>query len=145
MPLKIRTSFDNPPIPLRDFDWSAVTDNYDGGDPIGRGRTEFMAIFDLLKQLDEKRVGWPDMLDYTISRLPSRNVNRERAGLLPRGLPARFLNCISCGRTLVWGERYADGFRDGADTCHRCKKDAFERNFVEAEESIDGREDRERN
>jgi hypothetical protein len=35
------------PIPLRQFDWSAVTDDYEPGDPIGYGRTEAEAINDL--------------------------------------------------------------------------------------------------
>lgn len=45
---KIITTYVNPPIPLRNFDWSAVRDNYDGGDCIGRGATEAEAIADLL-------------------------------------------------------------------------------------------------
>lgn len=56
--LVIETSFDYPPIPVRDFDWSAVTDNYDGEldagfQPVGRGRTEEAAIADLLEQIKE--------------------------------------------------------------------------------------------
>ncbi len=59
---KIITSFDPKPIPMRQFDWSAVRDGYDGGDawcggdvhgdPIGYGRTEEAAIADLLEQED---------------------------------------------------------------------------------------------
>lgn len=49
----IVTNFDYPPIPTRDNDWSAVTDNYDMGDPIGRGATEADAIADLKEQLDD--------------------------------------------------------------------------------------------
>ena len=50
--MKIRTEFVYPPIPLRQFDWSAVDDDtYDGdGCPIGRGATEAEAISDLLAQ-----------------------------------------------------------------------------------------------
>lgn len=33
--------------------WSAVTDNYEPGHPIGYGATEIMAIIDLLDLLDE--------------------------------------------------------------------------------------------
>lgn len=52
--MKIMTSFDNPPIPIRDFDWSAVTDNYDGtGSPIGHGKTESEAVESLKAQLAE--------------------------------------------------------------------------------------------
>jgi len=55
--MQIRTTFVYPPIPVRDFDWSAVDDDtYDGeGCPIGRGATEEEAIADLLEQL-----GWGD-------------------------------------------------------------------------------------
>jgi hypothetical protein len=48
------TSFDYPPIPSRDADWSAVLDGYDAGDPIGRGRTEEKAIEDLIDQIESK-------------------------------------------------------------------------------------------
>lgn len=53
--MKIRTDFIYPPIPVRDFDWSAIDDStYDGkGCPIGRGATEEEAIADLLAQ-----IGW---------------------------------------------------------------------------------------
>jgi hypothetical protein len=44
---KIVTRYDPKPIPDRRFDWTAVTDNYDLGSPIGYGRTEAEAIADL--------------------------------------------------------------------------------------------------
>lgn len=43
-----------PPIPDRRFDWSAVRDGYEPGNPIGWGRTEKEAIADLLQQEDER-------------------------------------------------------------------------------------------
>jgi hypothetical protein len=46
----IRLSFEHPPIPDRNFDWSATRSNYDQGDPIGRGRTPAIALADLLDQ-----------------------------------------------------------------------------------------------
>lgn len=46
----IRTEYVFPPIPMRQFDWSAVFDNYEPGCPIGYGRTEKEAIADLLEQ-----------------------------------------------------------------------------------------------
>lgn len=49
---EIVTSFQNPPIPTRNFDWAAYTTDYEGGDPIGYGPTESAAIEDLLDQLD---------------------------------------------------------------------------------------------
>ena len=60
----IHTNFDYPPIPVRDFDWSAVTDNYDGAEdshcPIGHGLTEQDAINDLLEQLTDEDFGLAD-------------------------------------------------------------------------------------
>jgi len=55
--VKIHTSFDCPPIPVRSVDWSAVTDDYDGAPDshcqIGHGATEQEAIQDLLDQLED--------------------------------------------------------------------------------------------
>ena len=60
--LVIHTTHEQPPIPIRDFDWSAVTDDYDcdcdqdgffSTDPVGHGRTEQDAINDLLEQLED--------------------------------------------------------------------------------------------
>lgn len=52
---RIVTKYDPPPIPDRQFDWSAVEDSYDLGSPIGYGRTEEDAIADLKEQLNELR------------------------------------------------------------------------------------------
>lgn len=52
--IKIRTENVYPPIPVRDYDWSAVDDNtYEPGCPIGWGRTEQAAIDDLIEQLSD--------------------------------------------------------------------------------------------
>lgn len=50
--MKIITHYHYPPIPINQFDWSAVTDNYEGGAPIGFGKTEAEAIADLCEQLE---------------------------------------------------------------------------------------------
>jgi hypothetical protein len=50
----VRTSNDRPPIASREYDWSAVDDNYEPGDLIGHGSTEDAAIADLVKQLEER-------------------------------------------------------------------------------------------
>lgn len=52
--MKIVTDYDPKPIPLRQFDWSAVDDDtYDDvGGPIGYGATEQEAIDDLINQLE---------------------------------------------------------------------------------------------
>lgn len=47
--MKIITEHVYPPIPTRNCDWSAVTDNYEPGHPIGWGATEEEAIQDLKK------------------------------------------------------------------------------------------------
>ena len=47
---KIETTFVNPPVPSRAFDWAATFEGYDEGGPIGRGATEAAAIEDLVEQ-----------------------------------------------------------------------------------------------
>lgn len=51
---KIITRYDPPPIPIREFDWSAVTDDYEPGHPIGWGSTEKEAVRDLKKLIEEE-------------------------------------------------------------------------------------------
>jgi hypothetical protein len=53
--MNIQTSYDPPPIPIREFDWRAIDDDtYSGpGSLIGFGKTEAEAVADLLMQL-----GW---------------------------------------------------------------------------------------
>jgi len=60
---KIITEFVYPPIPSRDFDWQAVVDGYEPGDPIGRGPTEDEAILDLEDQITALWAGYEDWLD----------------------------------------------------------------------------------
>lgn len=47
--VKIVTNHEYPPIPLRQFDWSACTDNYEPGAPLEHGETETEAVDNLLK------------------------------------------------------------------------------------------------
>ena len=52
--MKIRTEFVYPPIPIRQFDWSAVDDDtYEPGCAIGTGATELEAVKDLMQQLED--------------------------------------------------------------------------------------------
>jgi len=44
------TTHIKPPVPSRYFDWTAVGDNYEAGDPIGYGETEQEAINNLEEQ-----------------------------------------------------------------------------------------------
>lgn len=53
---KIITSYDFPPIPDRNFDWSAIRYDYDPGDIIGYGSTEKEAINDLINQEKEEEL-----------------------------------------------------------------------------------------
>jgi hypothetical protein len=52
---KVVTSYWPKPIPISKFDWSATTDDYDLGSPVGFGATEEEAINDLILQLGENR------------------------------------------------------------------------------------------
>ena len=47
---KIITSNECPPIPIREYDWSAFRQDWDLYEPIGYGRTEQEAIDDLIEQ-----------------------------------------------------------------------------------------------
>lgn len=51
---RIIATYDPPPIPIRNHDWSATLDGYDAGDPIGWGRTREEAVADLEEQLAEQ-------------------------------------------------------------------------------------------
>ena len=50
----IKTQFIYPPIPIRQYDWEAIREDYDEGDFIGHGETEREAINDLLRQEEEQ-------------------------------------------------------------------------------------------
>lgn len=50
----IITDFTYLPIPIRNFDWSAVLDGYEPGCPIGHGCTEIAAISDLLQNIEDR-------------------------------------------------------------------------------------------
>ena len=39
---------------MPDCDWSAALHSYEVGDPIGRGKTEADAVYDLMQWLEEK-------------------------------------------------------------------------------------------
>lgn len=61
--IKVRTTHEYPPIPIRSMDWSAVDDDTYDVDcdqdgffstcPVGRGATEEEAIKDLMDQIEE--------------------------------------------------------------------------------------------
>ena len=51
---KILTRYAPPPIPTRDLDWDAVSEDYEPGDPIGYGPTEESAIADLKAQMEAR-------------------------------------------------------------------------------------------
>jgi len=60
--IKVSTSFDYPPIPIRSMDWSAIDSNTYDADcdedgffsscPVGYGATEAEAVSDLLEKMD---------------------------------------------------------------------------------------------
>jgi len=45
----IKTQYIYPPIPIRNYDWEAVREDYDEGDLIGYGKTKQEAINHLLE------------------------------------------------------------------------------------------------
>lgn len=49
---EILCDFIYPPVPFRDHDWQARTEDYEPGHPLGYGPTEEAARADLLEQLD---------------------------------------------------------------------------------------------
>ena len=51
---EIITRYDPQPSHIRLCDWSAITESYEGGDPIGYGATEQEAIDDLHHLLGEQ-------------------------------------------------------------------------------------------
>lgn len=53
-PVRIVTEYVHPPIRIRTCDWSAVTDNYGRGDPVGYGVSKQEAIRDLINKLEER-------------------------------------------------------------------------------------------
>lgn len=50
----MRVTYWAKPIPLRQFDWEATEDDYEGGDPIGFGATCEEAIADLQQLIAER-------------------------------------------------------------------------------------------
>ncbi len=50
----IKTEFVYPPIPNRNFDWAAYLDGYEPGCVYGEGRSEAIAVADLVEQLHER-------------------------------------------------------------------------------------------
>lgn len=48
----ILTTFVNPPLPINNFDWEAVYQDSNEGDPIGYGSTQDEAIEDLLSKTE---------------------------------------------------------------------------------------------
>jgi len=58
--MRIKTNFDYPPIPIRDYDWSAWDDEtYDEGCLVGHGKTEQEAIDDLIEQIKDNNNSYP--------------------------------------------------------------------------------------
>ena len=53
--MKLITTYNPPPIPIRQFDWTCIDENYEGGDIIGTGETEEAAIADYWEQLLDVR------------------------------------------------------------------------------------------
>lgn len=77
----IRTKFVHPPVPNRSYDWSAVREDGDKHDPIGRGETESEAVEDLLmlEQLArENEEPEPDESEAEYERVVAESVRTRR-------------------------------------------------------------------
>ena len=55
MTTKLITTYNPPPIPVRQFDWTCIDENYEGGDIIGTGETEEAAIADYWEKKCQKQ------------------------------------------------------------------------------------------
>ena len=61
--MNIKTFFDPPPIPSREYDWMAYDDNtYEPGGVFGAGPTKEAAIANLLENLEDDQLGQEDEL-----------------------------------------------------------------------------------
>jgi len=52
---RIITAHNCPPVPSRQYDWSAISDGYEPGDSLGFGATEQEAISSLLEEEQHRR------------------------------------------------------------------------------------------
>lgn len=60
---KIIIHFENPPIPVRNFDWCATRDGWEPGQPIGWGKIPQDALQNLLDEEEEHRSAEDEMLE----------------------------------------------------------------------------------
>ena len=51
--VQILVEYVHPPIPVRYFDWCATFADYEPGDPVGHGETQYEAILDLLENMED--------------------------------------------------------------------------------------------
>jgi hypothetical protein len=85
--VRIVTDFWMKPIPMRDSDWMAVTEDYDGAEDsptrnqVGYGPTEQAAVSDLIEQLQDDA----DLRQHRLDEL-----EREAQALLCLCTPAEF-------------------------------------------------------
>lgn len=88
--MNIKTNYDFPPIPIRNFDWSAWNDDtYDEDSIIGHGKTELDAINNLIEMI-EGNVSAP------INEVKNKNE----------------INCPSCGK--LWNTNLNNSCECGA-------------------------------
>lgn len=87
--MKIRTEFVYPPIPIRQFDWSAVDDDtYEPGCPIGTGATELEAVKDLMQQLEDDYAPRSELNEaftewFNARKVPARDVGNSARDARP--------------------------------------------------------------
>ncbi len=103
--MKIITQHIYPPIPIRDYDWEAIWEDYDESDYIGYGRTEEAAIENLMEQTTDDRT--IEMNHYKqkdgtrISKAEiDRRVRKTKAVVLENQRTEHGYNfCVDCGRS----------------------------------------------
>jgi hypothetical protein len=133
--LKIRTSFDHPPIPTSNFDWSAMivtrsSDRRVAGDDepghaighaIGHGATEQEAIADLLMRLGRGPVPVSD--DLVTLNLPASEVEAIAAHVRDDAVRA-MAHALFADAAGYWRRAgmlfAAAGFATEADRCLKC-------------------------
>lgn len=83
-------SFTYPPIPIRNFDWTATRKGWEPGEPYGQGRTPIVALADLLErelEADEQ------------SDVVSLDSDYCSCGAIHDGLE-EFQRCKACGKII---------------------------------------------
>lgn len=75
--MNVRTEFINPPIPIRDYDWSATFQSYEPGDFIGYGATVGIAVQNLYEQVLGELLDAASCAEKDLARIIKENPHNE--------------------------------------------------------------------